>query len=219
MCAQRLVACACLCACACAGVRACACATAKIHTQIHNKYKHTKHTHTQTQIRTSVFLGSGCGVAVSEWLTARAHGVAVSHPLRMRKALGSIPSVSICVQAQVFSVAASDRASKLEAHIFPFPPCAQSLVDSRLSSRAKELQTWCRGVDPEGKLTLSMCGETQALATLENRVSFLVARPQCSFSATRAKPRRQGKGAPNLVSAVGFEPTRSYLQWILSPPP
>ena len=26
----------------------------------------------------------------------RAHGVAVSHPLRMRKPLGSIPSVSIC---------------------------------------------------------------------------------------------------------------------------
>ena len=26
----------------------------------------------------------------------RAHGVAVSHPLSMREALGSIPSVSIC---------------------------------------------------------------------------------------------------------------------------
>ena len=28
-------------------------------------------------------------------MTSRAHGVVVSHPLRMRKALGSIPSVSI----------------------------------------------------------------------------------------------------------------------------
>ena len=34
----------------------------------------------------------GCGTGVAG---CRAHGVVVSHPLRMRKALGSIPSVSI----------------------------------------------------------------------------------------------------------------------------
>ena len=38
-------------------------------------------------------LHSGCRAVEDAGL--RAHGVVVSHPLRMRKALGSIPSVSI----------------------------------------------------------------------------------------------------------------------------
>ena len=36
-------------------------------------------------------------IFINHW----AHGVVVSHPLCMRKALGSIPSVSICVSLQL----------------------------------------------------------------------------------------------------------------------
>ena len=47
-------------------------------------------------------------VAKQEVHNDRAHGVVVSHPLSMREALGSIPSVSICFS---FSVATARHAS------------------------------------------------------------------------------------------------------------
>ena len=40
-------------------------------------------------------------VLLSDTLISRAHGVVVSHPLRMRKALGSNPSVSMHLTCQV----------------------------------------------------------------------------------------------------------------------
>ena len=46
----------------------------------------------------------------------RAHGVVVSHPLSMREALGSIPSVSIFV-LQVISAMASRPRSDCKQHV------------------------------------------------------------------------------------------------------
>ena len=42
-------------------------------------------------------------VATSEVHNDRAHGVVVSHPLSMREALGSIPSVSSCAARSRFA--------------------------------------------------------------------------------------------------------------------
>ena len=44
----------------------------------------------------------------------RAHGVVVSHPLRMRKALGSIPSVSICVHMRAATKVRADNFKSIE---------------------------------------------------------------------------------------------------------
>ena len=57
---------------------------------------------------------------------SRAHGVAVSHPLRMRKALGSIPSVSISMSLQIANLKAQHPQYDIHA--------AKQLPGSRMSS-------------------------------------------------------------------------------------
>ena len=58
-----------------------------------------------------------------EWISTRAYGVVVSHPLRMRKALCSIPSVSNFIGA-VFLAEMLERQS---------PTSCRNYVDQRLS--------------------------------------------------------------------------------------
>jgi hypothetical protein len=71
---------------------------------------------------------------------ARAHGVVVSHPLRMRKALGSIPSVSISARQMArdnpAAIATPACGGNCVAHL-QFADWAVALVTARLAQSAE----------------------------------------------------------------------------------
>ena len=73
----------------------------------------------------------------------RAHGVVVPHPLRMRKALGSIPSVSICVETQNCSAGRAGTSQQTRPQLrapkaTPRGFCADRVILSSLSTNSAD---------------------------------------------------------------------------------
>ena len=73
----------------------------------------------------------------------RAHGVVVSHPLRMRKALGSIPSVSICVETHNCSAGRAGTSQQTRPQLrapkaTPRGFCADRVILSSLSTNSAD---------------------------------------------------------------------------------
>ena len=89
-----------------------------------------------------------------------AHGVVVSHPLRMRKALGSNPSVSIfpncsTIPAPCFAVACACRSAspalrKLgnKAAVTARTNFSRRQMHGSGICKGKQMGTWCSGITP-----------------------------------------------------------------------
>ena len=89
-----------------------------------------------------------------------AHGVVVSHPLRMRKALGSNPSVSIfpncsAITAPCFVLSCACRSASAalqrlgnKVTVAPRPTFSCRQVRGIGISKGKQMGTWCSGIAP-----------------------------------------------------------------------
>ena len=107
-------------------------------------------------------VSAGSAALIDLWslLSDWAHGVVVSHPLRMRKALGSNPSVSIfpnrsTIPAPCFAMACACRSASAalrklgtEAAVTPRTNFSRRQMHGIAICKGKQMGTWCSGITP-----------------------------------------------------------------------
>ena len=125
----------------------------------------------------------------------RAHGVVVSHPLRMRKALGSNPSVSIFQPAAYLPRAYTSNATTALRQNYVLPPG----IDSSDVLPAFDIFFFCRLQRARGTWSTPSCFATSC----PRNALFDGRGPHADVIFGERKPRRSTRAQPNLPHQLG----------------